>query len=131
MILKRRHWVNSRRRNPWVTRVAYNVETGTVLFCKHADEESQISGIEDGRAPVFDMGAVWGSSGASTGRACLGRNGRGSVCGRGSQPGSWEVGCTLWEVSGSGGMRREASLLGVCGNLVRVGVMVITTVSSR
>ena len=113
MILKRRHcWVNSRRRSPWVTRVAYNVETGTVLFCKHAGEESQISGIEDGRAPVFDMGAVWGSSGASTGTACLGKSVKGNGEGRGGEG----EGCRRVCV---GGRMRGAPPPGVCGSPCR------------
>ena len=61
------------------------METETVLFCMH-DEESQVSGIEDGVAQAFDrVVAVWGSSGASTGRACLGRSVRGSGEGRGGE----------------------------------------------
>ena len=111
MILKHGQGVNSRRRSLCVTKVVCSVETETVLFCMH-DEESRISGIEGGVAPAFDRGAVWGSSGASTGRACLGRSVRGSGEGRGGEGGGCRLGCV-------GGRRRGAPPPGVCGSPCR------------
>ena len=72
----------------------------------------QVSDMDFGVAVAFDRGAVWGSSGASTGRACLGRSVRGSGEGRGGEGGGCRRGCV-------GGRRRGAPPPGVCGSPCR------------